>query len=156
MRHFKRGGKPDRNQAPLIRLARRLHMSVQIVTEVRGFVDAVVGCNGQIELWEFKVRTPAPMTRSGRPRKLTDTEQRQADFRKNWRGKPPRLVTTGAQVVKALLEMESTPRVSDNLKAALLQLQDVTPATDGWFGRLVDVLADRVPEAEATASLAGF
>lgn len=94
MGDFTRGrnpyGNPDSNQAPLVKLARRIGATVRIATALgKGFPDLVVGFRGSTRLWECK--KPGGELRDD-----------QADFHRDWRGAPVEIVRTADDVIRLL------------------------------------------------------
>lgn len=131
---FKRrrdGGNPDANQGPLLALARRLGASVKVTSQVPEWVDATVGFRGQNLLWEVK--------RSGwraekkRGRKLTKTEEGQAELHTNWQGRIE-IVETPDDVVRALLNADRTKAL------------DYSTVPDDYLAAIVRALRQNLPD----------
>jgi hypothetical protein len=97
------GGHPDANQGPLVKLARRLGATVQITSQIGGWVDATVGFRGVNLLWEIKAEGFQAKVAKGR--KLTKTEQQQADLRATWTGRID-VIETADDVIRALLQAD--------------------------------------------------
>lgn len=100
MRRRGGGGNPDRNQGPLLALAERLGASVQVTSQIGGWVDATIGFRGMNLLWEVKM--PGFRKSVARGRKLTKTEASQADLRARWGGRID-IIETADDVIAALL-----------------------------------------------------
>lgn len=107
MRFYRSGGKPDASQMAILKTAKRLGATYQIVSVVPRFVDAVIGFQGLNLLWEIK-------TPGGRGRKKK-TEEGQQNLRATWRGRID-VVETEAQAVQALLDADRTRPDLEKLK----------------------------------------
>lgn len=103
MRRRGGGGNPDQNQAPLLQLARRLGATVQVTSQIGGWVDATVGFRGVNMLWE--VKRPGWRRSVANGRKLTETERKQAELRATWAGRID-IIETVDDVIRALLQTD--------------------------------------------------
>ncbi len=100
MRNRREGGKPDANQAEIVKAFRKAGASVKIVSQVRGFVDLVVGLAGVTELVEVK-----DPDKPKSARKLTEPEQK---FWDEHQGKSPVLIETVDDVMELCNAMRNT------------------------------------------------
>lgn len=115
----RQGGKPDANQQGMVDLARRLGATVRITTLVGfGFPDFVVGFRGINLLGEAKLPDTNPARpvrgRKLKPRKLTKTEERQAQFRKEWTGQVV-VLEKPADMVALLTAADTVRRVREGV-----------------------------------------
>lgn len=102
----RRSGNPDQAQPELVSVAERLGASVAITTGVGdGFPDAVLGFRGQDLLSEFK--TQGGIGKRGKRLKGGQLRESQKDFMRRWKGAPVRVVETGADMVRVLLEADA-------------------------------------------------
>ncbi len=143
----KRGGNPDKAQAPLVKLARRLGASVAITSKVgHGCPDSWLGFRGQDVPIEFK--TPGELGKNGKRKKGGKLRDKQEDFQRTWQGQPVRVVETAEQLVAVLLELDArrpdlrpAPGPDADLIALAVYLADqdigVADLQAGAFGHLL-------------------
>lgn len=115
----RRGGKPDANQEGLVKLARRLGATVRITSLVGfGFPDVVIGFRGINLMAEGKLPDTNPLRpakrKATKPRKLTKTEQNQAQFRAEWAGQVT-VIESGADVVALLTAADTVAKLREGM-----------------------------------------
>lgn len=143
----KRGGNPDKAQAPLVKLARRLGASVAITSKVgHGVPDSWIGFRGQDVPAEFK--TPGEMGKRGQRKRGGKLREKQEDFQRTWQGRPVQVIETGQDLVRVLLELDANrpdlrpapgPGIDLVAMAVYLADQDIRVADlqAGAFGHLL-------------------